>query len=165
MNTVLVYLAPDIFTRDSILALLAENNIPTYNPNDSINIIYPNMPNLYFGGASAIHEGFRILVAEADAEKAEELIKNWLEQFNKETHLNIIPLQNSEEQTNKNLRRFYYLSMTSLLLPGILIPIAIYFFIEAIKNKEKIKFHFVALSFLIMVFSLVNLYFFIKKLS
>src|SRR5687768_11335558 len=74
MKTVLVYRAQDILIRQAVHNRLKENGIDVFGPDTSINVVYPNTPNLYLAGASAVFEGYGVFVLEENASRAKALI-------------------------------------------------------------------------------------------
>jgi hypothetical protein len=155
MKTILVFKAPDIFMRDIVTARLEKEGIPTFGADSSVNVIYPNTPNLYFSGASAVIEGYRILVPEEDFERAKQIIqeievdiKNGtmaIEQGAVETFTAL-----ESASVHGDLRRFYYSSLFCIFVPVLPAIFAIYYFVKALKSKKDFSFIKVGVSLLLV---------------
>lgn len=159
MKTVLVFTAPDILVRDVVLNKLHENTIATYGSDTSINVVYPNTPNLYLGRASAIYEGYRILVEEENAEKAKELIAELqLEVLNpsgeSENSIDHGPLD--PDDAHRDARLFHLVALLGLAVPLLPLPFALFYFVKAVKSKQVLSKWKTGLSVLMLLFSLAS---------
>ncbi len=173
MKTVLVFKAPDILMRDAIQNKLLENEISYYGSDSSINVVYPNTPNLYWAGVSATFEGYRILVPEEHEVQARALIDELLQQLetkqatSHESHglMDRVPLDENNQLKTDYARRFYLLSLSSLFIPILPFLGALYYFTQAIRNKTPLSFIKTALSFLLLLISVGEFFFLIRAFT
>ena len=173
MKTVLVYNAPDIFARDRIVNQLHDNDINTYGADSSINILYPQTPNLYLGGASALIDGYRIFVEEINEERAKKIIKELLSTLNNQS-----PDFSNAQKTDISdfdasisnkvelyLRRFYLISLSALFIPILPLIFGLFFLFQIpLKSIPISRFKFI---FALILYS-INLaisYYFILTLG
>jgi len=159
MKTVLIYTAQDILIRQAIHNRLEENGIKVFGADSSINVVYPNTPNLYLAGASAIFEGYRILVYEEEELKAKKLIEELEAEFQEfqNEHLK----QNEKDGVSINsqkkddyFRRFQLFSFISLMIPVLPIPMALFYLYKLIQSKQPIILWKVFLLLMILSISL-----------
>lgn len=141
MKTVLVYRAQDILIRQAVHNRLEENGIEVFGTDTSINVVYPNTPNLYLVGVSAVCEGYRVLVGEENAPRAKALI----EELEKELHATSESILNRREKDGMTFisahqedyfRRFQLFTLLSLFIPVLPIPVAIYYFYQLLRSKQ-----------------------------
>ncbi len=163
MKTVLVFRASDIFMRDLVTDRLEKNGIITYGADASINVIYPNTPNLYLSGASAVIDGYRILVDEKDAEKASQLILE-LEQ---EVTLNsggvdrLLGPRHPDDfnfAENDYVRKFYFSALFCLFLPFLPPLFAAYYLAKAMQNKRTFSIIKVSVSLVLILWNMMFSY-------
>lgn len=159
MKLVLVYKAQDILIRQAVHNRLEENGIEVFGTDTSINVVYPNTPNLYLGGVSAVFEGYRVLVAEENALRARALIAELEQELIKMDQDLPLKIEEKEELLNSaassNLssardsgvstlsssvadyfRRFQLFTLISLVIPVLPIPVAIYYFYKLLLSKQ-----------------------------
>jgi hypothetical protein len=144
MKTVLVYRAQDILIRQAVHNRLEENGIAVFGTDTSINVVYPNTPNLYLEGVSAVFEGYRVLVAEEHAHRAKALIEE-LEKELRDTPESTLNRREKNGVTfisghqEDYLRRFQLFTLISLFIPVLPIPAAIYYFYKLRQSKQPAK--------------------------
>lgn len=167
MKTVLIYNAPDIFIRDLVVNCLTENGIQSFGPDTSINILYPNTPNLYFSGVSAVMDGYRIFVFESDAKEAKKLI----EQLEFEHKINLkLKLSTSDGDLNlksksiPNFQQFYFWSLLATFIPIVPVIFGIYYFLKSLKEGSSIVKFKIIISLIILFSNCILSYIFIKNL-
>lgn len=161
MKTVLVYKAQDILIRQAVHNRLEENGIEVFGTDTSINVVYPNTPNLYLAGVSAVFEGYRMLVSEENAPRARELIaeleKELLEANNQDK-----PLKRIEKEgvtfisgpQEDYFRRFQLFTLISLVIPVLPIPIAIYYFYKLLQSKQSVSLWKISLLWMFLFLSM-----------
>lgn len=124
--------AQSIIQRDSILAELEIHNIQAITtPRDMSRKVTENTVDLSLSGYSVFFDGFSIYVQEEDKAKADEIISRFL----KETS------NTKVEPTDEvpHLRRFFFCSIFSLMVPVIMNIYAAYHLYMAFKKHEPIK--------------------------
>lgn len=139
MKTVLVFKASDILAFERVRSILNAKGIETYGPDATVHVIYPNTPNLYLGGISAIQEGYPIFVAEDQATEATAIIGEI------ETAFLTAHDKHSDDQAKypftgrTNWERFYLVSIFGLMIPFLPMVLCLYFFIKALSHRETIS--------------------------
>lgn len=157
MKTVLVYKAPDVLSYQRIVSQLYQEGILCYGPDTSVTVIYPNTPNLYLAGASAIQSGYPIFVSEDLADKAKDVIQTIDSQSSLGENSGSGFVLPSEDELEKDLaeiyaRRFFVTSLLGVMLPIIPALLGVYYFKEA----KRYGYHFSGVRFwgsLILYFS------------
>lgn len=148
MKTVLVYRAQDILIRQAVHNRLEENGIQVFGTDTSINVVYPNTPNLYLAGVSAVFEGYRVLVAEEHAERAKALIAELEQELQAATSNTSDATFNRREKDGVTFistpqedyfRRFQLFTLISLFIPVLPIPVACYYFYKVLQSHQPFK--------------------------
>ncbi len=143
MKTELIYRSQDIIERDLIIQKLAAEGISVYGAGSQVNIVYPNTLILYWGGISAIFEGYRILVQESDVRRARDIIQDIVEVQKSWDKFSPAPIDHA--------RKFYMLAFMSIALPFIPLPLALYHFNKARQKDQPIHGWLATTSFLFLI--------------
>jgi hypothetical protein len=141
------------------MSLLKENGIESFTGPRDVIVNLTNHVNLGFEGYSAVFEGYRIYTEADNAEKSKQLIaqKNF-------------KLRNLEEprlEENIEMKKFLSGAIFSLLLPGIMNTVSIYWLFRALVLRQKISFFRFTFACLIWLAtasaSLMGLWHFLKR--
>lgn len=168
MKTVLVFRASDIFIRDVVTTRLEQNGIKTFGSDTSVNVIYPNTPNLYLSGASAVIDGYRILVSEDDVELAKRLIR----EIEIEYQIGIVKSVVEKSMSSADelaaieegyVRRFYFSALFGIFMP-ILPPLfAIYYFVKALKAGKSFSVLKAGVSVVLVAWNIIYSYYILNS--
>lgn len=125
-----IHRAQSVIERDALMAFLKEEGIVSYTGQRDVIVNLTDHVNLGLEGYSATFEGYRIYVAQENASVARQLI-----------HRQTMKVRNTtpEERIDENaeMKKFISGSVFSLMLPGIMNVVALYWLIRALQKKQR----------------------------
>jgi hypothetical protein len=129
---VLVHKANSIIQRDAIVeALQSEGLNPFTQERDVSKKVADGTLDLSYGGASAMFEGFPILVTEEEAARARDVVERVLASVREQDRI---------PRETDHLQKFYAMSLFSfLMIPVLAHAIGFYHLYEGIKKRQKIN--------------------------
>ncbi len=146
-NWVLLVKVPDLIIRGALIHKLGEHSIEAYAPDRDAIINLSSSPNLSLEGYSALFDGYSVYVPRLKIEESKQILIE-IERQRDSLH------ENEVDHTKK----FYFASVMSFFVPGVLHLAAGYHIFQAIQKKQKFKPTKTIFSFLVLACSAVVLW-------
>lgn len=151
---VILYQAQSIIERDALIERFADEGIDAFAaPRDMSRKVADGTIDLALGGYSAVSGGLPVLVRKDQKDQALKL----LEQFQRETQVQLA--DDVTPETAPNLNRFVFCSLFSWIMPGVLSIPAAYYFVQGLRQSERISTRKFVIGILLFIPPLVGLIF------
>src|SRR5687768_17284034 len=113
------------------MIFLKDNGIESFTGQRDVIVNLTNHVNLGYEGYSAVFEGYRIYTEASNAEKSKQLIT--------QQNFRLRNLEEPRLDENVEMKKFLSGAIFSLLLPGIMNIVAIYWLFRALALRQKIS--------------------------
>ena len=138
---------PNLIMRGALVHKLGESSIEVYVPDRDAIVNVGTSPNLSLEGYSAVFDGYSVYVPKPKLPEAQAILNEIEAQANAP----------SLEQVD-HASKFYFSSVMSFLVPGIMHVIALYHFALAYRKKQTLKFIKTVFSIFVLICSAMVLW-------
>ncbi len=125
--------AQSMIQREAILAALAEGNIETAtSPRDMSRKVADDTVDLALEGYSVFFDGFPIYVREKDVPAAQDIVNRLMAQAE------MAGREKPLEEESPHFRKFFFCTLFTFIVPGVLHVAGMYHLYMAFKNGERV---------------------------